>query len=298
MSRKENLKETRRQGTLQFPCTMYFAQDLHHAGPFEVKAHWHDAMEILHLEKGIFQVGINMEQYTVREETFVFVESGMLHTLYSEEAYREQAILLDPELIDGDDSATREIVEPLMQGRTHFPRMMQAQNPGFEEIKKLYQVVTVIFLTCGEEQEDQRHLLLSTAQLRVKAALLNMIAVLGENSLIEGRDDGRDPRVEMLKEVIIFIREHCGEKIYLADLARIMNMNEQYFCRFFRKVTCRTPITYINEIRIRRACELLRQTDLPILQVAGECGYGNAGHFTEEFKKLTGFRPGEYRRKQ
>lgn len=289
-------QETRLQGTLQFPCTMYFAEDVQDAGPFEVKPHWHNAIEILHLERGTFQAGINTEQYTITEETFFFVESGMLHTLISEKDYKEQAILFDPALPGADDAAAREIVEPLMQGRMHFPRKLDAKDPGFSEVKQIYQFISELFLRYGEEHEDQRHIVNGAGRLKVKAALLFLTAVLSENGLIDGSSLEQDPRMEPLKEVLTFIREHYQEKIYLSSLAGIMNMNEQYFCRFFHRITRRTPVTYINEIRIRQACELLRTTDLPVLQIAGECGYGNVGHFTQEFKKLTGFRPSAYRR--
>ena len=55
------LQETRRQGTLTFPCTMYVAdaarQELKRS--FYTKPHWHDAFELLHFEEGIFRLTVN-----------------------------------------------------------------------------------------------------------------------------------------------------------------------------------------------------------------------------------------------
>ena len=304
MNRKEHLQETRRQGTLQFPCTMYFAYDAPDDPdlpddrgrlPFEVKPHWHDALEILHLERGIFRVGVNMERYVIEDEAFLFVERGTIHTIWSEKDYTEQAILFESALLDGEDAATREIVQPLMQGKRHFPIRIEAEDAGFLDIKELYQTISDLFLSYGEDYEDQRHLPAGSAQLRVKAALLNMMAVLAEHELITGEKAAPDPRVEALKDVITYMRMHYAEKIYISDLAKIMNMNEQYFCRFFHKTTGRTPVTYMNELRIRQAAQLLASKDMPILEIAGECGYTNIGHFIEVFKRMTGYTPSGFR---
>ena len=75
-----------------------------------------------------------------------------------------------------------------------------------------------------------------------------------------------------------------------------MNMNEQYFCRFFKKTLGKTPVTYMNEVRIRQAVLMLEKTQETVVDIANACGYGNMGHFITEFKRLTGHTPLEYRR--
>ncbi len=74
-------------------------------------------------------------------------------------------------------------------------------------------------------------------------------------------------------------------------------MNEQYFCRFFKKAIGRSPIEYVNEYRIKQAIRLLEETDLPITDVCLECGYNNLGNFLREFRKVTGTTPLQYRKR-
>ncbi len=306
------LQETRRQGTFGFPCTMYFAdaaqnlpeeENRQNTPPlydlsFEVKPHWHEAIEIIHIEKGTFQVNINMEQFTVEKEAFVFVESGMIHSMFCEKDYLEQALLLEPSILagNGTDTAVKEIIDPLVQGRLHFPVLLFKDEPGFAPVAEEFARISACFIKSGETVDDQHILTGTSGMLRVKGALLNMMAGLKEASLISGGEYDADPRAEALKKVIVYIREHYEEKISLKDLASIMNMNEQYFCRFFRKTMRRTPVTYLNEVRIRQAVQLLEQTNLQVVEIAGECGFGNMGHFITEFRKMTGVTPLAYRK--
>ena len=73
-------------------------------------------------------------------------------------------------------------------------------------------------------------------------------------------------------------------------------MNEQYFCRFFKKAIGRTPITYINEYRIGHAITLLQDTELPVMDICLDCGFNNLGNFLREFRKKTGATPLQYRK--
>ena len=73
-------------------------------------------------------------------------------------------------------------------------------------------------------------------------------------------------------------------------------MNDQYFCRFFKKSIGRSPMVYINEFRIRQAMHFLEDTDESVTEVAMECGYNNLGNFLREFHRQTGTTPLKYRK--
>ena len=78
-------------------------------------------------------------------------------------------------------------------------------------------------------------------------------------------------------------------------LAGLINRNEQYFCRFFKKVIGSTPMAYVNEYRIKQACRLLEETDLSVMDICLECGFNNLGNFLREFRRRTGTTPLQYR---
>lgn len=92
------------------------------------------------------------------------------------------------------------------------------------------------------------------------------------------------------------MKENYREKIYISDLAGRVNLNEQYFCRLFKKAIGCSPIEYLNEYRVRQARQLLEKTDLQVMEVCLECGYNNLGNFLREFRKYTGTTPLQYRK--
>jgi len=71
--------------------------------------------------------------------------------------------------------------------------------------------------------------------------------------------------------------------------------NQQYFVRFFKENTGKTPVSYINSYRVYKACELFRTSDLSVLEVAYECGFENVGYFIRTFKKQMNMTPLKYK---
>jgi AraC-like DNA-binding protein len=69
-----------------------------------------------------------------------------------------------------------------------------------------------------------------------------------------------------------------------AEISRRLGITLQYFSRLFRKVMNQSFIEYLIELRIARAQELLTNTDLPIIDIAGEVGYERQSYFTKKFR--------------
>ena len=301
LPRNERYRENRKHGIPGFPCSMYVADyRLEGSTPsYHCSPHWQNEIEVLHFEKGEYQYAVNMDSSSTDEECFIFVNSGELHSLDVGEGYVEQALLFQPSLLSsgGMDAAEELVIGPLMRGELSLPRYIGPDSPAFPVIRSEYARILRTFEQAGEIRRDQRNASGAASQMRIRAGILNILAELSEQDLLTSRRPSGTQRLEAMKKVVTYIRDHYQEKIYIKDLARIMNMNEQYFCRFFKKATGRTPITYINEVRIRHAVLFLRQTDRSITEVALGCGFGNMGHFIEEFRKITGEAPSIYRAK-
>ena len=125
---------------------------------------------------------------------------------------------------------------------------------------------------------------------------MSILGILAEYDLLTLNDPVHNPRVELLKTMISYIRQNYQRSLSLGELAALAGMNEQYFCRFFKKSLGKTPISYINDFRIRHATTLLCTTELPVTEVCLESGFNNLGHFMKEFKKATQFTPLQFRR--
>lgn len=101
------------------------------------------------------------------------------------------------------------------------------------------------------------------------------------------------PRLRRVEE---YVRARLDERVRLEDLAAVAEMNAYHFLRLFKASTGQTPYQYVIARRMERARQLLRETELPISQVALEVGYRSQSAFTAAFTRVVGVPPGVYRR--
>lgn len=95
-----------------------------------------------------------------------------------------------------------------------------------------------------------------------------------------------------------FIREHACNGISVADVLRIVPISRRVLEHRFGKLIHHTPHTEIVRKRIERATRLMRETDLPLSEVAVRSGFAHSTRLTDAFKKHLGITPGVYRRMQ
>ena len=92
------------------------------------------------------------------------------------------------------------------------------------------------------------------------------------------------------------LREHFREPLRVRDLAADAGVHPVHLARVFRARERQTPGDYVQRLRVRAACQLLRAEDAPLARVAAECGFSDQSHLTRTFKKIVGTTPGRFRR--
>lgn len=102
--------------------------------------------------------------------------------------------------------------------------------------------------------------------------------------------------VMRLRPVIDYISEHYAEKIYIDTLAEMITVSPDYFTKMFKDSIGKTPIDYINGIRINHALKLLMTTDTPINEIAETIGFSGANYFHKIFKQYMVTSPLAYRK--
>ena len=202
----------------------------------------------------------------------------------------EQAVVFNLEMLNFQhyDEPQASLLTPLAESRLQLPRLVTPQSPGWNE---LYLLLSGIFSTAEQST--------AAAHLKIKAALLDCIALLHENHLLQGSIPKNSPyRIACIKQILTYIHTHYAEKITLEQIAGAARLNNQYVCRFFKKATGRTLTEYINIVRIEKAAEALSQTDSKIIDIAVDCGYNNMSHFIRNFSRIKGMSPLQFRKSQ
>lgn len=92
-----------------------------------------------------------------------------------------------------------------------------------------------------------------------------------------------------------YAQKYYQNSLTLRGLSKIYYLNENYLGRLYKKQTGKSFSTYLNEIRLEKACALLRETDEPVIAVALATGFNNVTYFNRIFKRHMGVTPTAYR---
>lgn len=91
-----------------------------------------------------------------------------------------------------------------------------------------------------------------------------------------------------------FLEQHYSEDITLEDLAEQVNISPQYFSKLIKKTTGFNFIDWLSMLRVKKAKELLTNTNLTVKEVCFMVGYKDPNYFSRIFKKRIGITPSEY----
>ena len=106
-------------------------------------------------------------------------------------------------------------------------------------------------------------------------------------------DKNKKQNLQAIKE---YIDTHYADKITLDQLSSKYFINKFYLTRSFKDQFGLPVNSYLIQIRVTHAKQLLRFTDLSVEKIGQECGMNDANYFSRIFKKTEGIAPGEYRK--
>ena len=98
-----------------------------------------------------------------------------------------------------------------------------------------------------------------------------------------------------LTELLVYVNNHVSEPLTVRSLARRMNMDESYFCRYFTRYLRLSPSRYVARLRMEAARTLLFQTSLSLQEIAEQVGYSSAFVLSKKFRSWYGKSPTKYR---
>ena len=101
---------------------------------------------------------------------------------------------------------------------------------------------------------------------------------------------------EIISEAVKYIYYNYNKDISLDDIAKKFNLSKSYFSRKFKAVTGFGYKEYITSVRLKKACDLLLDTDNSITEIAEKCGFNDSNYFGDAFRKVKGVSPNKYRK--
>ncbi len=115
-------------------------------------------------------------------------------------------------------------------------------------------------------------------------------SVYGENTYIP-----TDYSDERITGIVQYINENYNTIGDIAEIADKFYISKYHLCRYFKKNLGIPLVSYLNTVKIRHACTMIRSGSVKLTEVAMQCGFNSSSYFCKVFKKETGISPAEYR---
>ncbi len=100
-----------------------------------------------------------------------------------------------------------------------------------------------------------------------------------------------------LQAVLNHVRANLTGDLSVSHLAKLAGVDVSHFRRIFHDATGRAPHDYVVAARLEQARKLLAMSELPIVQIAEDCGFANQSHLTARFRAAHAVTPAQFRKK-
>jgi len=255
--------------------------------------HYHPEFEIIFVEKsyGIRFMGNNIGNFSNGD--LMFIGSNLPHVWKNDKDFYQgnNDLIVDVYVIHFREEALKEGFFDLPEF-THIKKLFLLGQQGLlirgKDHKKISALVKETVSSSGI---DRMILFLKTLDAIANTEEYDLLSSSGYANSINIAD------TERINIVMNFIMKNYDQEIKIEEIARLANLTESSFCRYFKSRTHKTFSQFLNEIRILNACKLLVNSNMTITQICYETGYNNISHFNRQFKIKTGLTAKEYAKK-
>jgi AraC-like DNA-binding protein len=246
--------------------------------------HHHDAFEIFYIINGEREYFIEDEFFKLAEGDIAIVPSNLLHRTDGKSAARYLIYFTFDYL---NKYMTTDMIDALS---IHRPCVFRPDDVSREHMAFLFGALYNAYMKAEKEGSVE-----SSPTLAIYLSQILMLLSTGDNRYTPQKYS--DCRVE---EIVKYINENYGGISSIDEIAERFYLSKYYLCHLFNKNLGVGLVSYLNTIKIRRACELLDvgHAKMSITEIATKCGFNSSSYFCKVFKEEKGMSPSEYRKQR
>lgn len=234
--------------------------------------HSHHFTEIFYIKSGSGYLQIEHEKVPVREHSLILIGARAQHTEFSdpENPLDYYVIGVERLKINAENAANYSIInyssDPVMihQCFENILQEMWGKQNGYTEICQHYLAILILHIC------RKNHISYELTDIQ--------------------------PQSHECHKAKEFIETHYSEKITLNMLADTCNLTKFYLSHKFSELYGKSPMTYLTEVRIAAAKDLLKTTNHSIEEIAGATGFSSSSYFSQTFQKTCQISPQQYRK--
>lgn len=253
--------------------------------------HFHNCLEIgiCHSESGYMEFNSKSEPLFFKEGDITCVPRNIPHTTYSSPGVESHwsYLYIDP------TELFRNIAPDFSR---QFDFSLSAYNDykyilSRNEYPFVYQLVTMII----EELETKKPLYQQSATGLLLSLCIELNRIESEGGQKTTLTSQTPDNAMVISPVLDYIEDHYSEQFGIDYLAEICSLSPTHFRRLFHSIMGTSPLDFINNTRITKACNLLRSTEYSILEISEMVGFHSVSSFNRHFMDVMQIAPRNYR---
>lgn len=256
----------------EIPSRLLSITSAQYGNDWESHLHSHYFTEIFYIKKGTGHMIIENESVALRPNSLVLIGSQVQHTEVSNPSDPLDYYVIGVEglKINTDRPIEYSIIYSAPESssiRKCFESILHEMNHKQEGYAQICQhhLAILILLICRKDHVSYE--------------------------LIEAQSSSRE-----CHKAKRYIEAHYHDKITLDSLADICNLTKYYLGHKFKDLYGKSPMSYLTEVRIAAAKDLLLTANYSIEEIASATGFSSASYFSQAFQKACGISPQEYRK--
>ena len=255
----------------------------------QVPLHWHGEFELNYILEGCGELICGDERYITRTGDIIIIPPNILHAVFphSNNSQRYDTVVFSATMLGNadNDRCAAECIRPLVNGSYSINFRITPKHQYYSELKTAVENI----LSCAKGDSPKLDMLM-------RSELMRLFWLMYEGGDIFSSEKRNNTHADLLRPVLQYITENFQDDLSIEQLADMVHISKSYFMALFKKSAGISAIEYINQLRIRSACEKLRGTEKTIAETAYECGFRNLSNFNKQFRRIAGCAPNEYRR--
>lgn len=253
---------------------------------FNMSLHCHDRIEIMYISKGCCTILMNDKIIPMTKGDCILVDAEVPHRLEINE--KEPCRILNVEF--GFEKG-----ESIIDA-SKLVRVSESIKTLRDKLQKYY-----IFKDIDDIGPILKRLIRDLDESNiyespiVNLLLYELLETIGRY-FKSSEEHGEDSVVFYIQKAIKYINDNLSSELKISDIAKEVNLHPNYLQRIFKKQTGDTLIDYLQKQRIKKAEMLLIYTDISVIDLALELGFGSRQYFSYVFKKHKALSPQEFRK--
>lgn len=248
-------------------------------GGYKVSRHWHRSVEIFLVLEGSMDFYINSQLYRLSPGRFIIVNSNEVHSIDCPDPNYTLVMqiprgLFETYLKDSDSLL--------------FCRSCQKDGRLAELIAQMHEAY--------ERKEEGYLFCILSGFYELMYLLVTDYRMAALN--IDEEHIRRHENLDRLSHITNYIQVNYRENLTLEGVARVFGFSPAYLSKMFQKYAGINYKTYLLDLRTQAGYRLLMNTQLPVGEIASDCGFPDSRSFAKAFRKRYGMPPAEYRKER